>query len=92
MKYRTLTRFWPSLTHLGHTLAELFCLMSRKIGQVGKSLTISARHKQPSLMHGGQRGIVEGQKRVKARYSFISKVCTFFAFSRTLASFFLSLV
>ena len=63
--YRTLSRFWLSLTRLWYTLAVLFCLMGRKLK---KSLPISARHKQPSLMQGGQRGVVEGQKRVRARY------------------------
>ena len=31
-RYRTLTRFWPSLTRLWHTLAVLFCLKGRKMG------------------------------------------------------------
>ena len=30
--YRALTRFWPLLTRLWHTLAVLFCLMGRKNG------------------------------------------------------------
>ena len=31
-EYRTLTRFWPLLTRLWHTLDVLFCLMGRNIG------------------------------------------------------------
>ena len=37
--------------------------------KLNKSLPISARHKQPSLMQGGQqRGVVEGQRCVRSRY------------------------
>ena len=48
--YPALTRFWPLLKRLWHILAVLFCLMGKR-----NSPPFSARLKQPSLMHGGQK-------------------------------------
>ena len=67
-KYRTLTRFWLSLTRLVYLGCAILLNGQKKWLNQIKSLPISANHKQPSLIKGGQSYIGGGQKRVRAGY------------------------
>jgi len=65
LMYRThLAPFETHLVYLGCAIL----LDGRKFAKQTKLLPISAKHRQPCLMKGGQTGVGRGTKRVSVQY------------------------
>ena len=84
--YRTLTRFWPHLTRLWHSLAVLFSLMGRNIGYADK-FTAHFCQTQAAFLDAKGPKMASERARSPSEYGTLFTIINFLRFSLYLLQF-----